>query len=265
MARAGGRLGAARETPAVQPSIRDGAHDGPEGFYFLPPLGEEPTFDGTFDPDRSPTVETCELTETGCGAVIATFTRDTGPGSETVRVDTVAEQYVVSWHTDEFDLEAGQVYRIRVLLENREAGHADVVAVTSGEEMKNAETGETIALKDGRTLPVKFCIEEELVLEFTVPAVAPDSTPQEVIDEIYADSNLIDGDPFITGQVPSDIVWVTFQFDAIREERQAAVDKVNGEEELDALHQVRWVGPDVNLGISPTCRRPDDGEGRDGG
>ncbi|MFW6206908.1 MAG: hypothetical protein ACOC5J_03135 [Gemmatimonadota bacterium] len=209
----------------MRPSISDGAHGGADGFYFLPPLVDAPTYEGTFDPDRSPTVEICTLTEAGCDPVIASFTRETGPGSETVRVDTVGEHYVVNWHTKEFELAEGQVYRIRVLLEGREAGHADVVAVARGKEMKNAETGEQIALKDGRTLPIKFRIEEELVLEFTVPAVAPDTVPEGFYDE----DNFRMSATCVTGRMLRGIVVVTFAEGTTQAEKQEAIDLIDGE------------------------------------
>lgn len=91
---------ATREPPSVPDaralslSISDGAHGGTDGVYFLPPLVEDPEFDGIFDPDRAPTVQVCQLTDAGCDPVIATFTQESGTGSETVRVDTVAEHYV---------------------------------------------------------------------------------------------------------------------------------------------------------------------------
>lgn len=231
------------DAPVVRPSISDGAHGGADGFYFLPPLVDEPAYEGTFDPDRSPTVGICTLTETGCDPVIASFTRETGPGSETVRVDTAAEHYVVNWHTDEFDLAEGEVYRIRVLLEGREAGHADVVAVASGKEMKNAETGEQIALKDGRTLPIKFRIEEELVLEFTVPAVAPDTVPEG----LYSSENIRRGSACITGRMLRGIVIVTFYQGTPQAEKQEAIELVDGEviggsrprDDLDGHYYVR--------------------------
>lgn len=39
-------------------------------------------------------------------------------------------------------------------------GHADVDLVDKGSQLKNVETGQFIALLDGRTLPIKFRIEE---------------------------------------------------------------------------------------------------------
>ncbi len=146
----------------------DGAHgtNGNAHFYFLKPLVTPPaSFPGTFDPTQAPTVEICQwdadATTPACvGANVAEFSTTTGSGSEIIRIDPDVEQYIVDWHTDESNLDATKVYRIRVLIGPYELGHADLDPVTSGRELKNVNTGEYIALKDGRTLPIKFRIEQ---------------------------------------------------------------------------------------------------------
>jgi len=49
------------------------------------------------------------------------------------------------------------------------------------------------------------------------------------LSQIYADSNLISGAPYMTGRFPSDIVWVAFHPAAPQSQRQAAVDRIGGE------------------------------------
>ncbi len=144
-------------------SISDGAHEGAEGFYFLPPLVPEPVVNGTFDPAFLPLLRVivCEWDGTACvGAPVAEFTSETGSGSETLRVDVESEHYIVNWHTDESILDPARDYRLLVMAGPTEFGHADVDVVSSGKDLKNVDTGQYIALKDGRTLPIKFRIEE---------------------------------------------------------------------------------------------------------
>ena len=146
-------------------SISDALHEsGNAHFYFLPPLVPAPSPTGEFDGSLAPVVRICEWTGEGCAeALVAEFTMATGPGSETVRVELEDESYIVNWHTDQFGLDATKTYRIRVLISGAELGHADVDVVASAGEAKNVDTGEFIALVDGRTLPIKFRIEKGII------------------------------------------------------------------------------------------------------
>ncbi len=115
-----------------QAEIQDAVHnDGNQYFYFLPPMVPDPNATGVFDGALAPEVEICEWTGT-CDTSLATFTTTTGPGSETVRVNTVDESYIVNWHTNEFSLDAEATYRIIVSVDGQELGHADVDVVNSG-------------------------------------------------------------------------------------------------------------------------------------
>lgn len=142
-------------------SIVDGAHNaGNPHFYFLPPLVSNPNASGQFDPAGNPRIEICEWGVVSCiGAPIAVFTMTTGPGGEVISLDEEGERYKANWHSKDFDLDAAKTYRIQVLVGSQELGHADVDVVNSGNELKNVNTGEYIALKDGRTLPIGFRIE----------------------------------------------------------------------------------------------------------
>lgn len=141
--------------------VSDGAHSaGNTHFFFLPPMVPQPSFGGTFDGSKVPTVQICEWASTACGAPpLANFTMTDGPGSETIRVVPADELYIVNWHSDQFALSPTKSYRIRVLLGTLELGHADVDIVTSGRELRNVDTGEFIPLLNGSTLPIKFRIE----------------------------------------------------------------------------------------------------------
>ena len=145
-------------------TIADAAHDFAAGFYWLPPMVPKPTYSGKADAALAPEVQICELVGTTCGAQLATFTTTTGPNSETVRWDASAEQYIVNWHTDQFDLKTGSIYRITATAGNNVLlGYADVEPVATGKELKNVETDQFIALVDGRTLPIKFRVETGIV------------------------------------------------------------------------------------------------------
>lgn len=149
----------------LRASFSDGANSGNPDFFFLPPLFKNPSSNPNFEPsafnaDVKPSVEICELgalvapaTVRPCVATITTF------GPDAVALDQTGEQYHVNWKTDESDLVLTKEYRIRVLLGAVELGYADVDPVSTGSQLKNVNTGEYIGLVDGRTLPIKFRVE----------------------------------------------------------------------------------------------------------
>ncbi len=159
-------------TQAVAPSLRpssrshydlsDGAHGGTPHFYFLPPMVALPHASGT-GVTVSPSVELCALDNGVCTAgPFATYTTTTGPGGVTVSSDGNGN-YIVNWHTGAFPLDLTKTYRITVKVLSTELGHCDVLLVDNGSEAKNAATGGDIVLVDGRTLPIKFRIEQGAV------------------------------------------------------------------------------------------------------
>jgi hypothetical protein len=152
-------------------TISDAAHAGTvPGFYFLPPMVSNPSTTGTFDGNLDPRVEICELVGTVCGPVIAQFTETSGTGGELVQ--TGSSSYQVNWHTNQFNLNSAKHYRISVYVGTFRLGFADVDVVSSGNQLKNVDTDEYIALKDGRTLPIKFRIETGIAAQVIV---SPDS------------------------------------------------------------------------------------------
>lgn len=151
--------------------ISDAAHAGTvPGFYFLPPMVPNPSFSGAFDGGLQPRVEICELAGATCGPVIAQYTPTSGTGGQVVTVGT--SSYQVNWHTNQFNLDPAKTHRISVYVGTFRLGFADVDVVNSGNELKNVDTQEYIALKDGRTLPIKFRIETGIVGQVIV---SPDS------------------------------------------------------------------------------------------
>lgn len=163
--------GAGRASAAkTSREIVDAAHGGIAHFYFLPPVVRAPSYSGTFDASLAPTVVICMLSGGACtGAPVATYTTTTGPGNETIRIDAVAENYVVNWDTGLYPLDMSATYRIQIKVLATELGHADVVLVNNGSAAKNIATGDAITLVDGRTLPIKFRIEKGAVYVITPP------------------------------------------------------------------------------------------------
>lgn len=150
-----------RQNAAPRFAISDGVHQqGNPHFFFLPPMVPDPSasFSAPFDGSLQPTVEICVWDGSAC-APIALYNTLSGPGSETVRVSTADQHYVVNWHTEQFALDATKTYRIRVLVNGVKLGYADADIVSSGREL-NVQTGEFVRLLNGRTLPIKFRIEK---------------------------------------------------------------------------------------------------------
>ncbi len=202
-------LGQADGFDLLEPSalIEDAAHSGGvENFYFLPPMVPNPAVAGVFDASFSPTVEICQLDGSDCAASQPTgfpivYTMSTGPGGETVAVSAADEHYKVNWHTDEFTLNETELYRISVLLDGNVIGFADVDVVNSGKDLKNVDTNEFIALKDGRTLPIKFRLEEGAGVCTTLPGLvawwAGDGNADDIIGS--ADGSLVGNTSFVGG------------------------------------------------------------------
>ena len=151
-------------------TVTDGAHGGNPHFFWLPPMVSSPSTAGVFDPGVSPQIDICQWTGSACVLpMLATYTTTTGPGSETVRVDTTSSLYIVNWHTDQFPLVAGATYRIAASVLGAVVGTADVAVLSTG-SAKNVSTGDDIPLLDGKTLPIKFRIELGMVV---LVAVSP--------------------------------------------------------------------------------------------
>lgn len=131
-------------------SIVDGARGGNPHFYFLPPMVRMPVYSGSFDATLSPTV------------------RVSGPGVDRelqVVLHATEQVYQAQWHTSDDALDPASSYRVTVLVGAQELGYADVDVVARGSELRNVDTGEFIALLNGRTLPIKFRIEQGAVVQ----------------------------------------------------------------------------------------------------
>ncbi len=187
-------------------AIEDAAHSAVEHIYFLPPMVPDPVVSGVFDGSLDPTVEICELDGADCAATQPSgfpivYTASTGPGGETVKVSAADEHYKVNWHTDEFALSDALFYRIEVRLEGQVIGFADVDVVNSGKDLKNVDTGEFIGLKDGRTLPIKFRLEEGAGVCTPIDGLVAWWTGDGNADDVIgtADGSLVGNTTFVSG------------------------------------------------------------------
>jgi len=145
---------------------------GNQNFFFLPPLVGQPSFSGTFNPNLAPVVEICQLdvdptTKIPIGCNTTVLPINPGP----VQLDGTSQQYQVNWHTDAPAIDPSLFYRIQAFssiqafsLGTAPLGFADIDPVANGSQLKNVNTGEYIGLVDGRTLPIKFRIEQGLSL-----------------------------------------------------------------------------------------------------
>ena len=152
-------------TPARPPAfaISDGAHGGGNpGFFFLPPLVADPSGNPEYGDAAvavvSPVVSICRLAgdptlgPTMCAEQVLSLS-----GSQISFVDG---KYQVNWDTKSTELSTTAFYRLSVYVGTQMLGFADVDPVTS-REMRNIRSGEVFQLVDGRTLPIKFVVEED--------------------------------------------------------------------------------------------------------
>jgi hypothetical protein len=148
-------------------------------FFFLPPMVKLPSLSGVFNPNLAPVVQICQLGSTPDVCGTAPFS----PG--VVTLDVTGQMYQVNWNTDPTTIIIGAIYRVMVLAGGREIGFADVQPVSNGSQLKSIDTGEFIGLVDGRTLPIKFRIEQGALCFMRTDCVeqtfGPATTEQHVI------------------------------------------------------------------------------------
>jgi hypothetical protein len=154
-----------------------------DAFSFLDPLppGEA---SGLFDPSvlSELSVEVCE--PDACDATVWwTYTADAGPGAETIRIDPEAEHFIVNWRPSDLNLPSPASYRLRVAVAGLPLGDADVYLVSTGGDLQHADTGESLALQDKRTLPVKFSVRRNPVILAWL-AAAEGATAAEVAEAL---------------------------------------------------------------------------------
>lgn len=123
-------------------------------FSFLPPIAQRAPSRGELDASLSPVVEICEWSANACVLPLVSRLTD-------VRVQ--GEHYGVNWHTNGLALNPAKMYRLRVLVAGTELGSADVDVVKNGADARSVDASGYVALVAGRTLPIKFRIEQGAV------------------------------------------------------------------------------------------------------
>ena len=131
------------------------------GYMFLAPIGQA-TVSDQFLGGLSPTVTVCKWDSVLESCTSGTTVAELAGSSISLSTDNV---YHVNWDTsDSPDIVNGDTYQIVVRLDGHALGTADIVVYTSMGQAKNA-AGDAIALQDGRTLPIKFGVEPQALLE----------------------------------------------------------------------------------------------------
>ncbi len=169
--------------------ISDGARSGNPEFFFLPPMvgnpNQHPNWTrGGFNAALRPSASVCALelpatapesavlVGTPCrpGGYLVTFPFVTdGDGvrlhpsyDEDGANDGDGGHYHVNWRVP---VSSDVYFRIRFFVDTKLLGFADVHSVASGAELKNVNTGEFIARKDGTTVPIKVRIENRALCD----------------------------------------------------------------------------------------------------
>ena len=175
--------------PGSPPStmISDGSRDGGNpNFFFLPPLVPDPSGDsdydaGEFNGSWSPVVEVCEVNLANLAAGCTSAVLRTYAGAE-VAVSLADEHYQVQVDTREAWAVGGKTYRATVLLVGKrrvELGFIDVTLSADKGSAKNVRYEDVVTLSDGRTLPLKFRIENGASVSPDAPAFAEAVVTQE--------------------------------------------------------------------------------------
>ncbi len=171
-----------RSAAAAQPSasIQDAAHGGIAGFYFLEPLVAQPSDAGTLDKTQSgnlrvdvcplgtdPSVQTCQ------GAAIAVSA--TSP----VFIDVNGNHYQVNWQTDVTAFPPNAYYRLSVIdvATGGTWGHVDVYLGSTGQGFHSINSADFTPLLDGRTVPIKFRIDNGAVPPTSAGGTGTGPTP----------------------------------------------------------------------------------------
>ena len=144
--------------------ISDAAHNGLADAYWLPPMVANPETHGVFEP-RVASRLTIRIVDVLTGAEVRRFEPCAGgaPAPCVALSDAEGPHYQVDWDTRADALTPGQIYRIQAEIAGRYGGPvvalADVQVVNDGRDLKRVDQALFVALKDGRTLPIKLRLE----------------------------------------------------------------------------------------------------------
>lgn len=137
--------------------VSDAANGGNvDEFYFLAPtIGQEPKFNGKFNPNLSPIVEISDDFE--FKTVLHSFSRE-GSGSNKIILNSAEEFYEAQWDTSKSRAEKGKIYRVRVRIGEKVLGFVDVAIVSK--ETKKLDNN-IVPLVEKQTLRVVYRLEDK--------------------------------------------------------------------------------------------------------
>ena len=137
--------------------ISDAANGGKvDEFYFLAPtIGQDPKFNGKFNPNLSPIVEISDDFE--FKTILHSFSRE-GSGSNKIILNTVEEYYAAEWDTSKSRAEKGKIYRVRVRIGEKVLGFVDVAIVSK--ETKKLDNN-IVPLVEKQTLRIVYRLEDK--------------------------------------------------------------------------------------------------------
>src|SRR4029077_1103893 len=233
--------------PGLSADFSDGRSTGGNPhFFFLPPLVSQPTFSGVFNSQVQPVVDICQLDLTLNPVDCAQGVAHINPG--TVMIDA-PQQYHVNWDTKQPAIDTSKFYRIQVFGSSGglRLGFADMDPVANGSQLKSVNTGQYIGLVDGRTLPIKFRIEQGAFL--------PDFHCTDCVEATVtaAGGTVVTNTGFAGAQFPPNWLISGSSPVVVTIERQAVNDEVSGSECIPSLGLTQFEGC-YDFKTSPTAQ-----------
>ena len=151
-------IAAAARTTAGETAIL-----GNRGLAFLPPLAAPTAAAAPFDGAAAPSIVICRLASdtdpaASCAGLLATFTSDAVDPRQLVSLDIEDEQYHANWRVECPAATCGPAALARITVTTgRHVRGSIVVRLLNG---NGAATGNLPMVKVGRTLPIKFRVEQ---------------------------------------------------------------------------------------------------------
>lgn len=137
-------------------AIVDGNRGGNEYFRFVAPIANGGGLPAPNDNRISPEMDICRVTAGECSTVVWAFTRAMKqPLNRTLQP---GNSFNAEWATALSNLDADAMYRIRVMLDRRVIGYADVDVVNSSNELSSVDTEDYIGVVKGSKVRLGFWI-----------------------------------------------------------------------------------------------------------
>ena len=188
-------------------AISDATHgiEGDKHFFWLPPIGRDTTYGGTFDPGLQPQIRICRVAALPCAVPLVTFP------STAIAVSTASQSYSVDWSTKPANITLDD-YRAEVWIGGRKMGFADIRVVSNAKDLKNVPAGFAGVLKS-KSLTLAFRLELGIVASISVtppnPAIDSGATVQLSATAIDFHNNAIPNAAVTWTSAPASVVAVT--------------------------------------------------------